>query len=265
MFDLITRELSGRGIEAVVAFLLGGLVSWGLSRWRRMRQRQRILKGDARDTVVIEHHIVETVEARDPENPAAVRTVPSTLRIRVLGQSELSRVIPNGHLAAEFSNRAWRVSPRQTLISMEGAEGSFLLETLTGFVGDRIGNLNFEHALYVMAPCCEPREFATYQPIVIVLVAAADLALFSSWPDCRNIQVEHGSDGARILTLMELARRHREEQARIAELRREGKRTLFVETMYVLDLALDRRTSSVPTKPVPWGRFEEILKGMSLE
>jgi hypothetical protein len=265
MFDFLTRELSGRSIEGVVAFLLGGLVSWGLSRWRRMRQRQSILRGDARDTVVIEHHIVETTEEPDPEHPGSSRTVPMALRIRVLGQSELSRVVPNGHLAAEFSSRAWKVTPRQTLISMEGAEGSYLLETLTGFVGDRVANQSFEHDLYVMAPCCEPRELALYQPIVIVLIAASDLALFESWPACRNLEVEHGSEGARVLTLMELARRYRQEQARIAQLRKEGKRTLYVETMYVLDLALDRRTSPIPTKPVPWGRFEDVLKGMSLE
>jgi hypothetical protein len=265
MFDFLTRELSGRGIEAVVAFLLGGLVSWGLSRWRRMRQRQSILRGDARDTVVIEHHIVETAEEPDPEHPGSSRAVPMALRIRVLGQSELSRVVPNGHLAAEFSSRAWNVTPRQTLISMEGAEGSYLLETLTGFVGDRVANHGFEHDLYVMAPCCEPRELALYQPIVIVLIAASDLALFESWPACRNLEVEHGSEGARVLTLMELARRYRQEQAKIAQLRKEGKRTLYVETMYVLDLALDRRTSPIPTKPVPWGRFEDVLKGMGLE
>jgi hypothetical protein len=265
MFDFIAREFSGRGIEALVAFLLGGIVSWGLGRWRRMRQRQSILRGDARDTVVIEYHIVETAEAPDPEHPGLTRTVPSALRIRTLGQSELSRVIPNGHLAAEFSSRAWRVTPRQTLISMEGAEGSYLLETLTGFVGDRVGNQGFDHDLYVMAPCCEPKELAHFQPVVIVLIAASDLVLFDTWPVCRNTQVEHGSEGTRVLTLMELARRYREEQALLARLRQEGKRTQFVETMYLLDLALDRRTSAMPTKPVPWGRFEEVLKGMGLE
>jgi hypothetical protein len=265
MLDFIAREFSGRGIEALVAFLLGGIVSWGLGRWRRMRQRRSILRGDARDTVVIEYHIVETAEATDPEHPGQSRTVPSAMRIRTLGQSEMSRVIPNGHLAAEFSNRAWRVTPRQTLISMEGAEGSYLLETLTGFVGDRVGNQGFEHDLYVMAPCCEPKELAHFQPVVIVLIAASDLALFDTWPACRIIQVEHGSEGTRILTLMELARRYREEQAHLARLRQEGKRTQFVETMYLLDLALDRRTSAMPTKPVPWGRFEEVLKGMGLE
>jgi hypothetical protein len=64
---------------------------------------------------------------------------------------------------------------------------------------------------------------------------------------------------------MELARRYQDEQAHIAQLRREGKRTQYVETMYVLDLALDRRTSPIVTKPVPWGRFEDVLKGMGLE
>ncbi len=64
---------------------------------------------------------------------------------------------------------------------------------------------------------------------------------------------------------MEMSRHHREEQARIARLREEGMRTQFVETMYTLDLALDRRTSPIATKPIPWGRFEGVLKPMGLE
>jgi hypothetical protein len=35
--------------------------------------------------------------------------------------------------------------------------------------------------------------------------------------------------------------------------------------MYLLDLALDKRSAPVPTKPVPWGRFEHLLKEMNLE
>jgi hypothetical protein len=265
MLDIIREELSGRGVAAIVAFLLGGFVSWALGRWRRMRQKQSILRGDARDTVVIEQHIVERVEAPDPEHPEQTRAVPSVLRIRALGQAELPVVVPNGHLSSEFLDRAWKATPRQTLISMEGAEGSFLLETLTGFVADRVGNQNFEHDLYVMAPCCEPMELAKHQPIVVLLIAVSDLALFESWPVCRGIQVERGSDGARILTLMELATRYRAEQEMITRLRAQGKRTLYAETMYLLDLALDRRTSPVPTKPVPWGRLEEVLKAIGLE
>jgi hypothetical protein len=148
---------------------------------------------------------------------------------------------------------------------MEGKEGSYLLETLTNFVCDRVANAAFEHDLYVMAPCCEPAGLAAHQPITILLIAVADLALFETWPACRGVRVEHGSDGARVLTLMELALRFRSEQEKIAALRRSGQRTTYVETMYVLDLALDKRSAVIPVKDVPWGRFEDVLKPMNLE
>jgi hypothetical protein len=148
---------------------------------------------------------------------------------------------------------------------MEDAEGTFLLETLTNFVCDRVANEPFEHDLYVMAPCCEPAGMAEHQPITILLIAVKDLALFESWPACREVLVEHGQDGVRLLTLMELANRFRTEQQKIASLRAAGKRTRYVETMFVLDLALDRRIASIPVKNVPWGRFEGVLRQMNLE
>lgn len=265
MLDFFTREMGGRGAATLLAFLLGGLVSWVLGRWRRIRQRRSILAGDARDTVVIEHHLVESAEVPDPDRPGQTRRVPTALRIRALGQSELRRVVPNDHLAAEFLGRAMKTTAWETLISMEGAAGSYLLETLTGFVGDRVGNDGFEHDLFLMAPCCEPREFANHQPIVIVLIAARDLPLFNQWRDCKGVRVEHGGEGARILTLLEMAKRYREESSKIARLQEQGKRTLYEETIYILDLALDRRTAPIPTKEVPWGRLEAVLKAMGLE
>jgi hypothetical protein len=116
-----------------------------------------------------------------------------------------------------------------------------------------------------MAPCCEPAGLAEHQPITILLISAKDLALFEDWRACREVQVEHGADGARILTLMEMAKRFRLEQERLTELRRAGKRTRYVETMYTLDLALDKSAAPIDLKKVSWGRFEEILKQMSLE
>jgi hypothetical protein len=259
MVGNILEQLSGHGYGALIGLLLGGLIGWLSARWKRYRERRSILQGDARDTVVIQHHLVEAVEG------AGALKAPGTLRIRALGQAELPRVVPNGHLASELLRRAFRVTPRDTLISMEGKEDSYLLETLTNFVCDRVANAPFEHDLYVMAPCCEPAGLAAHQPITILLIAVADLALFETWPACRNVRVEHGSDGARVLTLMELARRFRSEQEKIGGLRRAGQRTTYVETMYVLDLALDKRSAVVPVKDVPWGRFEDVLKPMNLE
>jgi hypothetical protein len=193
------------------------------------------------------------------------RVVPRVLRIRSLGQAELTNVVPNVHLATVLHARAHAVTPRDTLISMAGPEGSYLLETLTNFVCDRAANAAFEHDLYVMAPCCEPAGLAVHQPVTIILIPAADLPLFEDWGACREVQVEHGTDGARVLTLRELARRFRQEQAELARLRQVGERTRYVETMYVLDLALDKRSAPVATKEIPWGRFEPVLKEMNLE
>lgn len=256
--EQLLHEIGTKGIVALLGVIFGSVVTALIAWRRRRRERLRIQEGDARDTVVIDLHVIETSEVNGERRPVA-------MRVRALGQSEVSRVSPNGHLADVLLRRAFQVTPVDPLICMEGSEGSFLLETLTGFVCDRVANDPFEHDLYVMAPCCEPKELAAHQPITILLIAMKDLPLFEDWRTCRNLRVEHGSDGARILTLMALAQRFREEQQKLADLRKAGKRTLHVETMYLLDLALDKRTVSLPTKPVAWGRFEGVLKKLGLE
>jgi hypothetical protein len=266
MLDRVVEQLSAHGTNVLIGALLGAVFTWLVALRKRYRERQNILRGDARDTVVIQQHLVTAVDVPASEGSGGgKRRGPATLRIRALGQSELTRVVPNGHLASELLRRAMRVTPQNTLISMEGAEGSYLLETLNNFVCDRVANAPFEHDLYVMAPCCEPAGLATHQPISILLISATNLALFEDWSLCRSVQVEHGGDGMRVLTLMDLAHRFRTEQAAIAELRKAGKRTRYVETMYLLDLGLDQRAAAVPLKNVPWGRFEEVLKQMNLE
>jgi hypothetical protein len=248
-------ELQGRGLSALLGLIVGGVIAWFFARWRRMRERRDILRGDARDTVVLNLHILQSPPGGGPP----------VLRIRALGQAELKRVVPNGHLAAIFRHRATQVTTQDTLISMEGAEGSYLLETLTGFVCDRVANAPFDHDLYVMAPCCETPELAQHQPITLLLMAVSDLALFEAWTECRHVRVEHGSDGARVLTLMTLAQRYRAEQEKLAKLRQAGQRTKHIETMYVLDLALDKRCAAMATREIPWGRFENVLRQLNLE
>jgi hypothetical protein len=263
MFADIWDEFTAKGAGVVLGLVLGGVIGWMIAFWKRLQERRNIMSGDARDTIVIHHHLIETADK--PGADGAMTKVPAVLRIRCVGQAELRRVVPNGHLANELSHRAKKVTERDTLISMEGAEGSYLLETLTNFVCDRINNGPFEHDLFVMAPCCEPAGLAQHQPITIILIAVKDLKHFESWPLCRDMQIEHGSEGARILTLMEMARRFRTEQEKIALLRQSGQKTRYVETMYILDLSMDKRAAIVPVKDVPWSRFAEVLKQMNLE
>ena len=265
MFAFTWDEFGFRGASVLVGLLLGTGITWVVARWKRIREYRNVLRGDARDTVVISHHLVEPVELLASQEGGVGKKVASTLRIRSLGQSELNHVVPNGHLAADLLHRAFQTTPKHTLISMDGPEGSYLLETLTNFVCDRVANAPFQHDLYVLAPCCEPAGIAVHQPITILIIAVDDLLLFEDWPSCRDVQVEHGTDGMRILTLMELARRYRREKLHLERLRNNGERTRYMETMYILDLALDRRTAPIPTRPVLWGRFEHELKELNLE
>ncbi len=262
MFASLLDEVGGRGVGVLIGLMLGSVTTWFLARRRRKRERQLVLEGDARDTVVIHQHLIETTEVTDA---AGAKRKAKVLRIRTLGQSELNRVVPNGHLAAILLKRAHAVTAHSTLISMDGAEGSYLLETLTNFVCDRSSNGQFAHDVYVMTACCEPAALSHHQPITIVLVRQEDLLLFDSWPVVRQLYVEHGSDGARMLSLMEMAKRFQAEQSQIRSLRADGRRTAFVETMYILDLALDQRCAQLPAKPVPWGRYEAVLRELNLE
>lgn len=261
MLANLLHEVGTRGAGVLAGMLFGSMLTAWVAHRRRVRDRKLVLDGDARDTVVIHQHIIETSQEQDASG--RVRTVP-VLRIRTLGQSELKRVVPNAHLAGILMERARKVSARDTLISMDGPEGSYLLETLTNFVCDRVGNLNFPHDVYVMTACCEPAEFAHHQPITIMLIRKSDLELFENWSMVSSLHVEHGSDGPRVLSLMEMAQRFRQEQQKILALRAQGQRSAFAETMYLLDLALDQRSASLPTKPIPWDRYQSILSELKL-
>ncbi|WP_020470136.1 hypothetical protein [Zavarzinella formosa] len=260
----IWHEVGSRGVGVCLGLVAGTAITAIVTRWKRHCERRSIMRGDARDTIVINHHVIETHDEPLIEGEPPIKR-PKTLRLRTLGQAEVSRVVPNGHLADVLMKRAFAVTHRHTLISMDGAEGSYLLETLTNFVCDRVANGPFPHGLYVMAPCCEPAGLAEHQPITILLISVDDLALFEDWWTCRDVHVEHNSDGARVLTLMEMARRYKSEHTELKRLRAEGKRTRYVETMYVLDLALDKETADIPVKPIPWSRFEGLLKEMDLQ
>jgi hypothetical protein len=246
-------DLESRLLGVALGLVVGSAVTWVLTRWRLAQARRSVLRGDARDTVVIEHHVVER------DDGANGRPVPARLRLRYLGQATLRDVIPNSHLAGELHKRANQVTERNALISMEGATGTYLLETLSGFVCDRVGNAPFEHAFYVMAACREPAKLAHHKPISVILIALSDLELFVSWEAVRRVEVERATDGLRVITLLDLAWRWREEQAKIAECRRAGQSVRHLETMFLLDLALDQRTAPLPTRTVPWSRFAVAL------
>lgn len=258
-WDKFVEELPSRLLGVTMGVAIGWFLGWLFATYRRRKERLDVLAGDARETVVIQLHLVET-GTRPDGTP-----YPKSLRVRALGQSPLLVVVPNGHLSRVLRKRAGAVAAGRSLIGMEGAEGSYLLETLTNYVCDRVANAPFDHDLYVMAPCCEPADLTDHQPITVLLIRVADLVLFDSWDKCKDVAAEHGGDGVRLLTLMQLAKRYEAEMAMIARRKAAGQRTRHLETMFFLDLALDRRSAPIPLKSIPWTRYATVLKEMGLE
>ncbi len=253
MFDDIRDFLSAHYFQGLLLMLTGGLVGWALGYWRRHKLKRQVVGGDIRELLTVEQILLR----EQPDGRA-------TLRIRSLGSAPLHTVLTNPLAHDTFLKRAAATTTKNTLIAMHDQMGSYLLHLLQPWVCGLAQNGPFKHDVWLMAPVCEPNQLSNYQSTTVVLVRRDDLERFLNWDWCRRLHVEHGSDGARVLTLWQMAREHQKQSAEMARLKDEGKRTRFVETMYVLDLGLDMEECPLPTRPIPWDRYAPVLKELGL-
>ena len=240
-------------VQGLLLTLLGLAIGWLLGRWRRYRQLRRATGGDAREVMAVEQILVK----EQPDGRV-------TMRIRSCGAAPLEYVLPNPAAHDVFLERAGATMSTDPLISMKDAIGSYILYLLTPWVCGMCRSGPFPHDTWVMAPVCEPGILSAHQATTIILVRQTDLERFLDWDWCKALHVEHGSDGARVLTLWHMAREFRRQLGDVERLREAGKRTTYVETMYLLDLGLDLQEVDRPTKPVPWTRFGKVLKELKL-
>ncbi len=235
-------------------FTLCGLaIGWLLGRWRRYRMLRRIAGGDAREVVAVDQILVHDY----PDG----RT---TMRNRACGAGTLESVLPNPVAHDAFLKRAKATTAQNPLIDLRDHMGSYLLYLLTPWVCGMAKHGKFPHETWIMAPVCEPGVLSQHQSSTVLLIRRTDLARFRDWDFCKKIYVEHGSDGARVLTLWHMAREFDRQINEVQKLRAAGKPTTFVETMYYLDLGLDTDEIDLPTKPIPWDRFASTLKALKL-
>ncbi len=243
-----------RAFASLMLFIIGGMLGWLGHRWRHYRLQRQIEQGDARDVATVEKILID----RDAEGN-------ETLRIRTCGRDPLEQIFPNPAAREAFHERTHATSSTQPLIAMHERMGSYLLQELAIWVCGQVGERSFPHDIWIMATVCEPASFGGHQSSTVILIRRDDLAKFRDWTDCRNIHVEHGGHGERILTLLSVADEFDRQALAIAKRQAEGRAPAYEETMYLLDLALDQRVVDLPSKPVPWSRFAGGLKARGLE
>ena len=125
------------------------------------------------------------------------------MRIRSCGRDPIDAVFPNHAARDAFLERAERTKPDQPLVSMEDKLGSYLLQELAIWVCGQVGDRDFPHDLWVMAPVYEGGALylGGHHSSTVLLVRRNDLSSFRDWQRCQAMHVEHRSHGERILTL----------------------------------------------------------------
>jgi hypothetical protein len=231
-------------------FLLGIAVGWILSWRRRQRLLRQAERGEAREVVTLEKILLE----RGADGT-------EVMRIRSCGRDPIDAVFPNHAARDAFLARAEKTKPTYPLVSMEDKLGSYLLQELAIWVCGQVGERDFPHDIWVIAPVYETGAIylGGHMSSTVLLIRQQDLASFRDWDRCQKMQVEHRSHGERILTLMCMAAEFDRQLALVQKRRAEGRRSAYEETMYLLDLGLDTRAFDLPTRAVPWDRFEAIL------
>jgi len=244
-------------VLATGAFFVLGVAAgrlWGM--WRRYRQLKMAERGESDDVLTIEKIIVDR---RDDGS--------EVLRIRSCGRDPIETVFPNVAARDEFQARAAATKLTVPLVSMEGKMGSYLLQELAIWVCGQLRERRFPHDVWIMAPVYERGALylGGHFLSTVLLIRRDDLMTFRNWEACASIRVEHATHGERILTLMAMAKEFGKQAAAVASRRAAGRRSNYEETMYILDLGLDTETADLPSKLVPWDRFEATLEKLGVE
>jgi hypothetical protein len=244
-------------VVATGAFFILGVVAGRLwAMWRRHRQKKTAERGVSEDVVTIEKILLD----RRSDGT-------QVMRIRSCGRDTIETVFPNQAAREDFQSRTALTTAALPLVSMEGKMGSYLLQELAIWVCGQLRERGFRHEVWVMAPVYERGALyiGGHFLSTVLLIRREDLMQFRDWDDAAAIEVEHASHGERILTLMTMAAEFERQEADITNRRAAGRRANFEETMYILDLGLDTQSVDLPSKSVPWKRFESTLRNLDIE
>ena len=244
-------------VVATGAFFILGVVAGRLwAMWRRYRQKKIAEGGVSEDVVTIEKILLDR---RDDGT--------QVMRIRSCGRDPIPTVFPNQAARDEFQARTGATTAARPLVSMDGKMGSYLLQELAIWVCGQLRERGFRHDVWVMAPVYERGALylGGHFLSTVLLIRRDDLLQFRDWDRCAAIEVEHASHGERILTLMNMAAEFERQEAAITSRRAAGRRANYEETMYLLDLGLDTKCAPLPSKSVPWKRFEGTLQKLEIK
>lgn len=256
--------------EESTGFLIGAsfaLLAAGFARWRRRRREFReINQGHQFQQLEFAYAFVTT------DGNGIGRFV-----VRMIGCLPLKVFVAKDAIRSHLLGLTRESSEDElnSVIAMEGKLGSFVLRELHGHLKTLLEEKGTRREWWLMVPILETYRPLQYVAPTVLLIRKSDLPMFASFESCKDLLVHHGSDAAKILTLMEVYRKFKEQEQRLAQARADGRSTQYLEEMWLLDLCLStemleptgEEVAAGTLKPFripPWTRFEPTLNSLGL-
>ena len=263
LWEVVHRESIGIVLGATAALV----TTWFAAYRRRRREMSEINRGQQFQQLEFAYAFVTNSD--DGRRRLAVRMI-GCLPLRTFVAKDAIREHLLG-LTRESAD-----DEQNSVIPMEGKLGSFVLRELHGHLRTLVRETSDRREWWVMVPILETYRPLHYVAPTVLLIRKADLAIFKSFESCRDLLVHHGSDAAKILTLMEVSRKFDAQRERLAKARASGASTQYLEEMWLLDLCLStdvieptpHEVATGTLKPfhnAPWGRFSKTLEALKLE
>ena len=266
MWETLWKNVHEESVGIVIGAAFALSTTWAARWWRRRREMREIRHGQQFQQLEFAYAFVTT--GQDGRLHLVVRSIGCLpLKIFVAKDSIRSHLLGLTRESAD--------DELNSVIAMEGKLGSFVLRELHGHLRTLLEEKGSQREWWIMAPILETYRPLQYVAPTVLLVRKQDLDLFASFETCRDLLVHHGSDAAKILTLMEVHRKFKVQQQRLATARASGQSTQYLEEMWLLDLCLatemleptDDDVASGTLKPFrqpPWDRFTSTLNLLGL-
>ena len=266
MRELLWKVAHEKSIGIMIGAAFALATAWFATWWRRRREMREIHHGQQFQQLEFVYAFVSTgIDGR------------RRLVVRMIGSLPLNLFVAKDAIRSHLLGLT-RDSVKDELnsvLAMEGKLGSFVLRELHGHLRTLLKESENQREWWVMAPILETYRPLQYVAPTVLLIRKEDLELFESFEMCQDILVHHGSDAAKILTLMEVYRKFGIQQQTLAKARRKGRSTQYLEEMWLLDLSLStsfveptsdevEEGSLKPFRLPPWDRFEPTLKLLGL-
>ncbi len=264
MWDTLWKIAHEKSIGILIGAGFALATAWVAGWWRRRREMREIHHGQQFQQLEFAYAFVTT--GQDGLSRLVVRMI-GCLPLKVFVAKDAIR----SHLLGLTRESA--DDELNSVIAMNGKLGSFVLRELHGHLRTLLEESGHRREWWVMVPILETYRPLHYVAPTVLLVRKQDLAFFASFETCKEMLVHHGSDTAKILTLMEVHRKFAVQQKTLANARALGQSTQYLEEMWLLDLCLSTDMTEPTAEEVeagelkpyrlpPWDRFAQTLRSL---